>query len=610
MAALNTLGQIVDSMQQHQPQSSDSLPEPTPAVNASTPTLGRFVVELVDAPAVGFDQPGLQDGVTLIDDGNGVAAALATKLTSIGVEAVVTSDVSDETNAILHLGGLQTVTTPAQGLAIQKHVFQTARTVADRFTANGGLFVTVQATGGDFGLSGAGGQAWLGGIAGLTKTAALEWPKASVKAIDVDTSNLDAGAIADRLFDELIAGGPELEVALGASRQTLRATQRDASGTLNKVDSSSIILASGGARGVTAATLIALGKSTQASFVLLGRTPLVDEPAGLESATTDAEIKRALLGLATNGKPLTPAALGKQTKQILANREIRQTIAALEAAGSRARYEAVSVTDEAALATVVETVRNEWGPITGIIHGAGVLADKRIAEKTDDQFDRVVSTKLDGLQALFGATQNEPINVIAFFSSVAARCGNQGQCDYAMANETLNKVAAAEAKRRDGCVVKSLGWGPWDGGMVTPALKRHFESNNIPLIPLDVGAKMLVDELTASHTDQVEIVLGGEPRPEGLGSVEAVTKRLAVHVNEHSYPFLVDHSIEGTPVVPVVFAIEWFSRAVRALYPHANLSELRDVKVFKGILLESFRTGGNGCLLRLMATPRHCSSAS
>jgi hypothetical protein len=161
-----------------------------------------------------------------------------------------------------------------------------------------------------------------------------------------------------------------------------------------------------------------------------------------------------------------------------------------------------------------------------------------------------------------------------------------------MANETLNKVAAAEAARRDSCVVKSLGWGPWDGGMVTPALKRHFESNNIPLIPLSVGAKMLVDELTGSDLQQVEIVLGGEPKTSGLGEASSEAKRLAVHVNEHSYPFLVDHSIEGTPVVPVVLAMEWFARALRALYPTATLHELRDVKVFSGILLDSFTTNG------------------
>ena len=94
---------------------------------------------------------------------------------------------------------------------------------------------------------------------------------------------------------------------------------------------------------------------------------------------------------------------------------------------------------------------------------------------------------------------------------MAARCGNQGQCDYAMANEVLNKVAAAERKRRGGrLVVKSLNWGPWEGGMVTPALKARFEALGVPLIPLATGAQMLVDELTGAAPEQTEICLGGE----------------------------------------------------------------------------------------------------
>ena len=58
----------------------------------------------------------------------------------------------------------------------------------------------------------------------------------------------------------------------------------------------------------------------------------------------------------------------------------------------------------------------------------------------------------------------------------AARCGNQGQVDYAMANEVLAKVAAREAKARPGAIVRALQWGPWEGGMVTKELKARFDS--------------------------------------------------------------------------------------------------------------------------------------
>ena len=79
------------------------------------------------------------------------------------------------------------------------------------------------------------------------------------------------------------------------------------------------------------------------------------------------------------------------------------------------------------------------GPVTGLVHGAGVIHDKRIAEKTSAQFDSVFDTKVLGLEALLDATANEPLRFLCFFSSVAARGGNIGQSDYAMANEALNK---------------------------------------------------------------------------------------------------------------------------------------------------------------------------
>ena len=107
--------------------------------------------------------------------------------------------------------------------------------------------------------------------------------------------------------------------------------------------------------------------------------------------------------------------------------------------------------------------------------------------------------------------------MLCLFSSVAARGGNTGQADYAMANEVLNKVAVSERVRRGGnCVVKSLGWGPWAGGMVGPGLEAHFAAMGVPLIPLDEGARLLVAELASPQVDEVELVIGGaamlEPR--------------------------------------------------------------------------------------------------
>ena len=86
-----------------------------------------------------------------------------------------------------------------------------------------------------------------------------------------------------------------------------------------------------------------------------------------------------------------------------------------------------------------------------------------------------------------------------------------------MANEVLNHVAAAErARRGDSCLVRSIGWGPWEGGMVTPELQRHFQFLGIPLLPLSAGARAFVDE-TKGEGSEIIVCVGASPARNVLG---------------------------------------------------------------------------------------------
>jgi len=582
MAALSTLGQIVAYMDNGAAAANFSPAQPAP----SSPELGRFALELVDAPALGMSQPGLHNPV-YITGHETYATALASALTARGVEAYHGA-VPDDARAVVYLGGLIDEVTPETGRTVAREAFALAHRLAPSLSQ--GLFITVQDTGGDFGISGSE-RCWVGHLPGLTKTAAQEWPGGHTKAIDIRVDGRDVETIATALAEELVSGGPELEVALTpTSRLSPRSVRRSAVRGSMPIGSDGVVVVSGGARGVTAATVIELARETRAHFVLLGRTPLAPEPAAVAGITDDAGMKRALLMDAkARGELLKPADLGKSVKRILANREIRGTLAAIEGVGGKARYVSVDVTDTAGIAAALDQARRDWGPITGLIHGAGVLADKLIAEKTPEQFDFVFDTKINGLHALLAATASDPLALVVFFSSVAARCGNQGQCDYAMANELLNKVAPK--LRRDGIVVKSLGWGPWEGGMVTPALKAHFESLGVPLIPLAVGARMLVDDV-ADHSDDLELVLGGEPRSEALAAESTgPAVSLEIKVDARTHPQLADHTIGGKAVVPVVMALEWFARAARACRPDLALATIESVRVLRGIKVGELDTG-------------------
>ncbi|ORW40551.1 hypothetical protein AWB90_21685 [Mycobacterium paraense] len=614
MAALGTLQEIIDYLH--------SLAGPPSEVGDRLPFdlagagIARYAVRAIPAPASGMGMPGLYTAttveiVTTHDDQRATADALAAILRTHGINATITSEPSATAQAVIHLGGLHRTAGREDALAANRTAFAHAQRVAATFAEHGGVFVTVQDTGGTFGLlTDPGPRAWAGGVAALAKTAAQEWPRAQVKAIDIAVDRQSPRSVAEHLAHEILAGGAELEVGLGSAhgRITVVADARQVTTHTRRVDRGDVIVVSGGGRGVTAASVIALAEETQASFVVLGRTELSDEPPEARGLTTDAELKRALLaGAAAQGQKPTPKQLEQQVQRVLADREVRATLAALAAAGSRARYAATDVRDAAALRALLDSVRTEFGPITGLVHGAGVLADAPLHKKTLDGFDRVFATKVGGLGALLDATAADPLKVICLFSSVAARSGNVGQSDYAMANEVLNKVALAEqARRGPACLVRALGWGPWESGMVTPGLKAMFESRGIALIPLAQGAKAFVSDVLDAGPPTPEVTLGDgvlAGLPTHPVSAEGRLARVVAQATRQDY--LLDHRVQGKVVLPIVQVLEWFVRMAESCRPGHRVDRVVDLKVLRGVTLPDFEQQGDALLVRCAGADGH-----
>jgi len=575
--------------------SAEASPAPSRAPMAQT-SIGRFAPRAVPTAALGLATPGLAAARNLVvtDDGAGVGAALVEKLGARGAKARLVHEIPADADAVIFLGGLRAAPCIEDVVAVNREALRAARAVAARFAKEGGTFVTVQDTGGDFGLSGCE-RAWLAGPAALARTAAIEWSSAHVRAIDIGRVGRSPDQVADALCAELLSGGVEREVGLPVEGarvvlQTVAAPLPAASAL--PLDQQSVVVVSGGARGVTAACVIELARAARCRFLLLGRTLVEDEPACCRGIEADAELKRVLLAEGKGrGESASPAKLGSRVAAILGAREIRRTLQAIGRAGGEARYVAVDISDASAVTEAVAQARASWGPITGVIHAAGALADKLIADKTDAQFAKVFRTKVVGLRALLDATADDELAFLLLFSSLAAHSGNQGQADYAMANEVLNKVAALEQRRRGPrCLVRALGWGPWDGGMVDASVRARFAGMGVPLIPLEDGARLMRDELCA--TGDAEVVIGGAVVGHGLAEPAATQKIDAeIVVDRARWAFLDGHRVRGAVVVPVALVLEWFARAARACRPDLTLAACRDVQVLRGIRLGHFDDG-------------------
>ncbi|MEU5227205.1 SDR family NAD(P)-dependent oxidoreductase, partial [Streptomyces toyocaensis] len=169
--------------------------------------------------------------------------------------------------------------------------------------------------------------------------------------------------------------------------------------------------------------------------------------------------------------------------------ERRAVLRDLRTTGLTVRYESVDVADRDALGALLARVTADHGPLTGVLHAAGVIEDNFVVRKSPGELDRVLAPKVAGLVHLDELTREQPLELFVCFSSLAGAFGNPGQCDYAAANAFMDAYAGhrdrlVSAGRRNGLTV-SVNWPLWDeGGMGAEGPVRE-QLRALGLAPLD-----------------------------------------------------------------------------------------------------------------------------
>ena len=306
-----------------------------------------------------------------------------------------------------------------------------------------------------------------------------------------------------------------------------------------------VCVVTGGAKGIGAECAAALAAATGARLVLIGRAPSGD-----------------------------PA--------------VRTTLSRFPAV-----YRSLDVTDRAAVDTAMARIRDEFGPVRGLLHAAGRNEPVLIPGLTPQALAAALAPKTAGFDHVLAAVDHADLRVVVAFGSLIARIGLPGEAHYAIANEWLARRCAELAETEPGVRWLAVEWSAWSGtGMgvglgVLDALTRQ----GLTPVPPEEGAAWLLRLLATPGLPSAVVVSGRVPASpalrwapaeppagrfvaEPLAETPEVELVAAADLSLGTDPYLADHRIEDTAVLPAVIGLEAMCQAATAVGAPAELSDV------------------------------------
>lgn len=138
---------------------------------------------------------------------------------------------------------------------------------------------------------------------------------------------------------------------------------------------------------------------------------------------------------------------------------------------------------------ILREISDNYPPLKGIIHCAGVNDDGMIMSMDWEKFNKVFLAKVYGTMILHNLTSILDLDFFIMFSSISV-LGGIGQGNYAAANSFLN--ALADYRRRDGIPALSINWGPWHNvGMQRKFPEDFLKEEGIYDIRIPAGLNVL-----------------------------------------------------------------------------------------------------------------------
>lgn len=328
-------------------------------------------------------------------------------------------------------------------------------------------------------------------LSSLFKTLAIEKNSIKFKNIGLSFGDESISQLCTTMVDELEGEFEEVDIIYRLGKRFTRKvcqTQKDSEYNSNLVvKDTGIYLITGGASGVGMILADHIAKQCHATIILLGRT---------------AE-----------------------------NNSIQEKVKVLNSNKGMVVYKQCDVSKKEQVTKLVHTVKKEYGEITGVIHGAGIVSDCLFINKSIKDFKDVLDPKIEGIKNLDEVLNNETLDFFVACSSFSSIIGNIGQSDYCFANglmdhymEYRNKLQKKGA--RFGKSV-TINWPYWaNGGMriTDEAVKRLEEGYGI--VPLsDEAGCTCFDEALTYDGSQLIYTIGNERKINKVFGVEGAKEQ-------------------------------------------------------------------------------------
>jgi enediyne polyketide synthase len=411
----------------------------------------------------------------------------------------------------------------------------------------------------------------LDGGAGLLRTFFLENPGSTARWI-----RTPAGWHADRLADviarELSTRGQTGCFSWdehGIRRTDVAVPLRAPEPSRLRLTPDDVAFVTGGGKGITAELALGLARATGVRLVLAGSSPA---PAPGASAETD---------------------------------ELARTFRRLEHEGLAFTYVQCDVTDPASIRRAVEQAEALLGPITMLLHGAGITRFAALRDKEYAEFRRCVDVKVHGLYNLLSVLDPARLKGVHVLSSVLGRTGMRSQSDYTLANAWLDRALAHLAERHPDLHALSLAYSVWEGTGLGERLGAldFLRSVGVNPIPVHAGVAAYMRLVREHHAGSSFVITGrlsADLETLLYGPVPAMRGRYLERIRHRvpgtelvadaslsfaSDPYLADHVYDGTPLFPGVMAMEAMAQAACAMMGTDRRPSLHDVRFARPLIV-------------------------